>query len=157
MKLKSAVICLIALALLGIAVAVVMAENDIDEFRSCNHCGMDRKAYGYSRMMVAYENGSRVGVCSLHCAVTEMNGHKGSALKSLLVADRTSHEMIEAEKAFWVMGGGKRGVMTQNPKWAFATKDAAQAFVDSNGGKITNWDAALLAAREDAAPITRHR
>ncbi|MBC8018286.1 MAG: nitrous oxide reductase accessory protein NosL [Verrucomicrobia bacterium] len=157
MKLKYGAVCVIALVLLGITVAAVVAGNDIDEYRSCNHCGMDRKAYGYSRMMLTYENGSRVGVCSLHCAVTEMNGHKGSAVKTLLVADRTSHAMIEAEKAFWVVGGSKRGVMTQNPKWAFATKDAAQAFVDSNGGKITNWDAALLAAREDAAPITRHR
>jgi copper chaperone NosL len=157
MKLKNFAVCMLALALLGIAAAVVVAGNDIDEYRSCNYCGMDRKAYGYSRMLVNYENGSRTGVCSLHCAVTEMNGHKGSAVKSLLVADRNSHAMIDAEKAFWVVGGSKRGVMTQNPKWAFATKSAAQAFVDSNGGKITSWDSALLAAREDAAPITRHR
>jgi copper chaperone NosL len=151
MKLKYGAVCMLALALLGIAVAVVVAGNDIDEYRSCNYCGMDRKAYGYSRMMVIYENESRVGVCSLHCAVTEINEHKGSSIKSLLVADRSSRALIDAEKAFWVVGGSKRGVMTQNPKWAFATKDTAQSFVNSNGGKITSWDAALLAAREDAA------
>jgi len=157
MKMKYSAICMLALALLGIAAALVVAGNDIDEFRSCNYCGMDRKAYGYSRMMVTYENGSRKGVCSLHCAVTEMNEHKESAVTSLLVADRNSRALINAEKAFWVLGGNKRGVMTQNPKWAFETIEAAQSFVKSNGGKITSWEAALLAAREDAAPITRHR
>lgn len=151
MKLKHAVICLITLALLCITVAVVMAENDIDEFRSCNHCGMDRKIYGYSRMLIMYENGSRIGTCSLHCAVVEMNEHKAGAVKSLLVADRNSHVLIDAEKAFWVIGGSKRGVMTLKPKWAFATKDAAQSFVESKGGKIISWEAALLAARDDAA------
>jgi len=157
MKLKYGAICVIALALIIIAAAVVVAGNDIDEFRSCNYCGMDRKAYGYSRMIVAYDTGSQVGVCSLHCAVTGMEEHKGSAVKSLLVADRTSRTMIDAEKAFWVMGGSKRGVMTQNPKWAFATKDAAQSFVRSYGGTITSWDAVLLAAREDSMPRTNHR
>jgi nitrous oxide reductase accessory protein NosL len=156
MKLKYGVICVIALALVSIAVAAVVAGNDIDEHRSCSYCGMDRKVYGYSRMMVIYGNGSRVGVCSLHCAVTEMNEHKGNTVMSLLVADRNSHELIEAEKAFWVMGGSKRGVMTQNPKWAFATKEAAQSFVKSYGGKIVSWDAALMAAREDAKPQPHH-
>jgi nitrous oxide reductase accessory protein NosL len=157
MKLKYGAICFLVLVLLSIAVTVVVAGNDIDEYRSCSQCGMDRKAYGYSRMVITYDNGSRVGVCSLHCAVTEMNEHKVSAVKSLLVADRNSRALVEAEKAFWVVGGSKRGVMTQNPKWAFATKDAAQSFVNSNGGRITGWDAVLLAAREDAAPKSHLR
>lgn len=152
MKPKFGAICVLALILLGVAVAAVIAGNDIDEYRSCNYCGMDRKAFGYSRMMIIYENGSQVGVCSLHCAVTEMNEHKESKVKSLLVADRNSHAMIDAGTAFWVVGGSKRGVMTQNPKWAFATRDAAQEFVTSYGGKITSWEAALQAAHEDAAP-----
>ena len=157
MRLKYGAICAIVLALLGITVAMVVAENDIDEFRSCNNCGMDRKAYGYSRMVITYDNGSRVGVCSLHCAITELDEHKGVAVKSLLVADRNSRALVDAKKAFWVVGGSKRGVMTQNPKWAFATMDAAQTFVNSNGGKITGWDAALLAAREDATPKSHLR
>jgi nitrous oxide reductase accessory protein NosL len=136
---------------------MVVAGNDIDEYRSCNYCGMDRKAYGYSRIMVNYENGSQVGVCSLHCAVTEMEGHKERAVRSILVADRTSHEMIDAKKAVWVIGGKKRGVMTQNPTWAFTTQAAAQSFVATNGGTITSWDVVLPVAREDAMPTPRHR
>ena len=152
MQLKHGLVCVLALVLLGIAVAVVVAGNDIDEYRSCSNCGMDRKAYGYSRVLVNYKDGARVAVCSLHCAVTDIDASKGREVASVMVADRTSRSLLDAEKAFWVIGGRKRGVMTQRAKWAFATKDAAQSFVDSNGGKITDWDAALLAAHEDAAP-----
>lgn len=137
--------------LLSIAVALVAAGNDIDEYRSCSNCGMDRKAYGYSRMLVNYKDGTSVGTCSLHCAVTDIDTQKGRDAASLLVADRDTRSLISVEKAFWVIGGKKRGVMTQRAKWAFTTKEAAQSFVDAYGGKISDWDAVLLAAREDAA------
>jgi nitrous oxide reductase accessory protein NosL len=140
----------IAMIFLTISVAVIAAENDIDGYRSCSQCGMDRKAYGYSRMMVTFENDTRVGVCSLHCAVIAMNDRKERAATSLWVADRNSRVLINPEEAFWVVGGSKKGVMTQNPKWAFATKEAAQSFVTSYGGTLTNWETALLAARYDA-------
>jgi hypothetical protein len=107
-------------------------------------------------MTITYEDGSRAGVCSLHCAVAGIDGKK-SAVKSVMVADRITHEMVEAEKAFWVVGGSKRGVMTSNPKWAFETRAAAQTFIGSYGGTLSSWDAALQAAREDAAPGNHHR
>lgn len=151
MKLKHGVICFIAVALLGIVVSVVFAGNDIEEFRSCSNCGMDRKAYGYSRMVVNYKDGSKAGVCSLHCAVTDIDANKQREAASVMVADRDTRLLIDAEKAVWVLGGRKRGVMTQRAKWAFATQKAAQAFVDSNGGQVINWNTALRAAREDAA------
>lgn len=150
MRLNQGTNIILLLILFCLCAAVGMAGNDIDQFRSCGYCGMDRKAYGYSRMTITYEDGSRAGVCSLHCAVTEIDGKK-SAVKSLMVADRTTHEMVEAEKAFWVMGGRKRGVMTPNPKWAFATKDAAHAFMNTNGGVLSPWDTVRDAARKETA------
>jgi len=111
---------------------------------------MDRKAFDFSRMLIVYVDGSQSGVCSLNCAVTELNEHKEKKVKSLLVADRDTHQLVDAEKAYWVMGGKKRGVMTQRPKWAFATLTAAQAFVDANGGTVFPWADVLAAARKDA-------
>jgi len=137
------------LALLLITGAAAYAQEDISEHRNCAHCGMDRKAYGYSRMLIVYDDGSKVGVCSLHCAVVELDA-SGRKVKSLLVADRDTKSLTEAEMAVWVIGGKKRGVMTQRPKWAFIAKAAAQAFVDSNGGTIVSWADVLAAAREDA-------
>jgi len=147
-------ISLIVLTLLLIVGSAAYAQDDISEHRNCVQCGMDRKAYGYSRMLIVYEDGSKVGVCSLHCAVVELNA-SGRKLKSLLVADRNTRSLIDAESAVWVMGGKKKGVMTQRPKWAFSDKAAAQDFVGSNGGTIVSWDDVLAAAREDANLISR--
>jgi nitrous oxide reductase accessory protein NosL len=126
-----------------------VAGDDINTHRSCAFCGMDRKAYGYSRMLIQYENGGSVGVCSLHCAVVELDANKGRAVKTLFVADRDSRMLIDAEKAVWVMGGKKPGVMTQRPKWAFASSTGAGAFIDAYGGKIVTWSEAFAAAREE--------
>ena len=149
MRRGKVVICHIVLTLLLMAGAAAYAQEDISEHRNCAHCGMDRKAYGYSRMLIVYEDGQKVGVCSLHCAVVELNA-SGRKVKSLQVADRDTRSLIDAETAVWVIGGKKRGVMTQRPKWAFSTKTAAQAFIDSNGGTIVSWADVLAAAREDA-------
>lgn len=153
MKLKNGFFCLLALALLAIAAAVTAAESDIDEFRSCSQCGMDRKVFGYSRMLVIYKDGGKAGVCSLHCAVVETSASKGKEVASLLVADRSSRELIAAEKAFWVMGGKKRGVMTSLPKWAFARKEDADKFMKENGGNPTPFDHVMTAAKKEASEM----
>jgi copper chaperone NosL len=130
------------------------ADTDIDRDRDCKHCGMDRKAYGYSRMLVEYKDGKKVGTCSLHCVVTELNSKSGEVI-SFKAADRNTRQLIDAEKAVWVIGGSKRGVMTMRAKWAFTTREAAKIFVDEYGGTITTWSEALAAAKEDAAPMPR--
>jgi nitrous oxide reductase accessory protein NosL len=131
------------------------ADTDIDQLRDCNQCGMDRKAYGYSRMLVEYKNGAAVGTCSLHCVVTELKSKNQREVASFKVADRDTHTLIDAEKAIWVIGGKKRGVMTMRAKWAFATQASAQHFIAEYGGKIATWSEALAAAQEDAAPKAR--
>jgi nitrous oxide reductase accessory protein NosL len=145
------IIAIQTLMLLCATETTVLAQLDINDHRSCGNCGMDRKAYGFSRMVVQYEDGAVVGTCSLHCAVIEIDANPGKAVKSLLVADRDSRILLDAEKAFWVMGGRKRGVMTEQPKWAFQSKEAAEVFIRAYGGKIVTWAEALTAAREDAA------
>jgi nitrous oxide reductase accessory protein NosL len=126
-------------------------QEDVARLRECSYCGMDRKAYGYSRALVRYRDGSEAGVCSLHCAVTELDAHPEKQLEALLVADRDSHELIDSATATWVMGGRKRAVMAARPKWAFATPEAAAAFVRGSGGEVITWPQALAAAREDVA------
>ena len=149
------VVVILALVLLCTARTNVFAQDDINDHRSCVNCGMDRKAYGYSRMLIQYEDGSALGVCSLHCAVVELDADPGHKVKTLLVADRDTRTLINAEQAHWVMGGGKRGVMTQQPKWAFQSKNGAEAFIKTNGGKLVTWAEALAAAREEAARASR--
>jgi len=141
--------------LFSVAGTTVSAQSDIDDHRDCVYCGMDRKAYGFSRMLIHYEDGAMVGTCSLHCAVVELDANAKRAVKSILVADRDSRSLLEAEKAVWVMGGKKRGVMTELPTWAFQSREGAEAFIKANGGKIVTWAEALAAAREEGARKSR--
>ena len=130
----------------GAAVAAGKVENP----PSCQQCGMDREFFAQSRMLIVYADGSSAGECSLNCAVVEMKQNRGKKVKSLLVADYNTKELLEASTAAWVVGGRKGGVMTSEAKWAFAGKEAAQKFVWENGGKVTTFDEALdLAIKEN--------
>ena len=59
------------------------------------------------------------------------------------------------EKAVWVIGGSKMGVMTKNAKWAFGKTEEANAFVTANGGNISTFDQAVKAAYEDMYADTK--
>ncbi len=148
---KNAALILLITILLSFMGTSGLAQSDIDCHRDCVNCGMDRKAYGYSRMLIQYDDGLEVGVCSLHCALVEMDAHKDRRLKALFVADRNTRMLIDVEKAVWVLGGKKVGVMTRRAKWAFESNDAADKFIQSYGGNIITWNEALAAARDDAA------
>ncbi len=140
---------ILTVSLLSIDGTDAFAQKDVEDHRSCSYCGMDRKAYGFSRMLIQYNDGTMAGVCSLHCAVAEIDAHQDHAVKTLLVADRDSRVLIDAEKAIWVMGGKKHGVMTQLPKWAFQSKADAKAFIKTNGGEIVSLSEAVSAARRE--------
>jgi len=71
------------------------------------------------------------------------------------VGDYGKKHLIDAEKAFWVIGGSKPGVMTKNAKWAFADKKDAEKFVQTNGGRLATFDEALQASYQDLGNDTR--
>ncbi len=141
---------LAAMAVLGPGTG--LAQEDIDRHRDCAGCGMDRKAYGYSRMLIRFGDGSEVGVCSLRCAVVELDRNPRREPAALEVADRDTRRLIDAQTAVWVVGGRKPGVMTKLPKWAFATAAGAEKFVKANGGAVVPFAKAVAAAREELAP-----
>jgi nitrous oxide reductase accessory protein NosL len=76
----------------------------------------------------------------------ELQENKEKPVRSLMVADYTTKELIDARKATWVVGGKKKGVMTAQAKWAFAKEVDAQRFVEDNGGVVNTFDQALHAA-----------
>lgn len=139
------------LALLCSARVAFSTQDDIEQHRSCTVCGMDRKAYGFSRMLIRFEDGESAGVCSLHCAVIALNAQPSRKVASLLAADRDTREMIDAETAVWVLGGKKSGVMTRVPKWAFRSEIGAENFIRAYGGAMMPWAEVLMAAREELA------
>ncbi len=127
--------------------AVVFA--DTKKFPSCKYCGMDREKFGHSRMLIEYEDGTSQGTCSLHCLAVELALNIDKTPKTILVGDHNSKTLVEAEKAFWVIGGNKMGVMTKRAKWAFARKEDAEKFKSENGGDIASFEQAVKASYED--------
>ena len=148
---KTRIFCglLVVMFLLTGIVAYGQALPDVQAHKNCKYCGMDREKFAHSRMLIEYEDGSSVGACSIHCVAVDLAQALDKKPKAILVADYNKKDLIDAEKAFWVIGGKKPGVMTKTAKWAFADKKDAEAFIKENGGKLANFDDAMKASYED--------
>ncbi|MCK8600795.1 nitrous oxide reductase accessory protein NosL [Desulfoferrobacter suflitae] len=116
---------------------------------SCRYCGMMKAKFGYSWMVIDYNDGTQSEVCSIHCAALDMALNTGKTPKAIAVGDYNTQEPIDAEKAYWVIGGNKPGVMTARAKWAFAGKEAADKFINEHGGELATFDDAVKASFED--------
>jgi hypothetical protein len=127
----------------------VFAEDDLHMEPSCKFCGMDRTKFAHSRMFVKYDDASTRGTCSLHCLAIELALNIDKAPVSIQVGDFNSKNLIDAEKASWVIGGNKPGVMTKQAKWAFEKKADAEKFIAENGGVLASFDEAIKAAYTD--------
>ena len=141
----------VAAALLAVA-GVARADHhlaDAKDAPSCKYCGMDRARFASSRMVIEYDDGSKVSTCSLHCAAVELVNQIDKTPTAIKVGDASTQVLVDAEKAVWVLGGSKPGVMTKRAKWAFADRAAADAFVKENGGTILSFEDAVKAAYED--------
>jgi nitrous oxide reductase accessory protein NosL len=135
----------------------VMAQtgDDLKTHKDCKYCGMDRGQFSHSRVLIEYEDGAVVGLCSLHCAALDFANTIDRSPKSIKVGDYATRELIDAEKAVWVIGGGKPGVMSKRAKWAFAKKEEAEVFLKGNGGKAASFEEAMRAAYEDMYEDTK--
>ena len=132
----------------------VMAD-DIARHPDCAYCGMDRKKYAYSRALLRYRDGTEVGLCSIHCAGLDLALHPEKQVARILVGAYDSGKLLDVEKAVWVLGGSKYGVMSLRGKWAFETRDAAAAFMRDFGGGPSDFGAVMRAAYEDMWEIIR--
>ncbi|OPY81609.1 MAG: NosL [Syntrophorhabdus sp. PtaU1.Bin153] len=142
------------LFVLGLAFSAIAAD-DVKAFPSCKYCGMSRDQFSHSRMLIVYDDGTQFGACSLHCAAVDLSINLDKTPKSIHVGDYVTKQLIDAEKAFWVIGGAKPGVMTKRAKWAFEKKTDAEAFVKSNGGNPATFDEAMKASYEDMYSDTK--
>ena len=142
---------LLVIALIGMSGQFVFAEEetDIQKYPACTYCGMDRQQFAKSRMLVTYADGSAVGTCSIHCMAVELSLSINKTPQSIQVGDYNQKNLIDAEKAFWVIGGNVPGVMTKTGKWAFANKADAESFIAANGGKPAVFEEAIKVSYED--------
>jgi copper chaperone NosL len=127
--------------------------NDIDKYAKCPYCGMDRKQYHHSRMLIQYSDDLPDGTCSLHCAAISLSLNVDREPKALWVGDNAVpgdvKPLVEVDKATFLVGSKLPGVMTANSKVAYGTEEAARAAQATNGGELVKFDQALLIAYTD--------
>ena len=144
-----------AILVLSGAAALAQVADDIQKYPDCKYCGMDRQKFAHSRMLIDYSDGSGLGVCSIHCAAVDLAQNIDKDPNVILVADLQSKKLIDAEKAYWVIGGTKPGVMTKRAKWAFEKKETADQFIKDSGGAPADFDQAIKASYEDMYADTK--
>ena len=127
--------------------------NDIEKYAKCPYCGMDRKQYHHSRMLVQYSDDLADGTCSLHCTAISLSLNVDREPKAIWVGDNAApgdvKPLVEVDKATFLIGSKIPGVMTANSKVAYGTEDAAKAAQAAQGGELAKFDQALLAAYTD--------
>ncbi len=153
MRIKS---CLLVAAFIAGMSGNLMAYEDIQHHPKCKYSGMDREKFAHSRILVVYDDGSSVGTGSLRCASIDLAINFTRKVKSMKAGDYKTKNLIDAGKAYWVIGGKVKGVMTKNPKWAFEKKEDAQAFINENGGTLTSFDTALKTTYNDMMSDTSY-
>jgi nitrous oxide reductase accessory protein NosL len=130
-------------------------ENDIEKYPKCPYCGMDRRQFHHSRMLVHYSDDIADGTCSLHCAAISLSLNIDREPKAIYVGDNAAaaevKPLVEVGKASFLIGSQIKGVMTRRSKVAYGNPEAAKAAQAQHGGEIGDFDKALLAAHTDMA------
>ena len=146
---RSSMYLLAAVCLMFVGSAFAQTRDDIHLHKECKYCGMDRGMFDFTRMLIEYDDGTTVALCSMHCAAVDLANNIDKMPKAIKVGDFNSKDLIDAEKASWVIGGEKPGVMSKRGKWAFAKREDAEAFSKKNGGSLADFETAMKAAYED--------
>ena len=116
---------------------------------ACIYCGMYKAKFGYSWVVIVHEDSTRAELCSIHCAAIHFALHTHQTIDAITVGDYFTARQIDADKAHWVIGGDKLGVMTSRAKWAFETREAAAKFITEQGGQPAVFKEVIKAAFED--------
>lgn len=114
----------------------------------CNVCGMDLVKFYKTSHAVEFKNGHKEQYCSLHC-FANINKKFGKLIKKVQVVNTKTLELIDAKKAFYVVGSSVKGTMSMTSKYAFLSKKDALKFQKEHGGEIKTFDEALKIATAD--------
>ncbi|TAL16339.1 NosL family protein [bacterium] len=139
----------IVLILFSASFALAEGRPDIEKGPSCELCEMSRDKFSHSRAVIEWEDGTETSLCSLNCVAAKLDPAPALKVKRIMVADYDTKELVDASKAFWVAGGSERGVMTKEPKWAFASDEGADNFIKSHGGEKITYEEAMKRAMQD--------
>ena len=125
--------------------ATLVKTDSSKEF--CNVCGMHLTKYYKTNHISEFKNGHKEQYCSIHCQA-QIHEDYQDKIKSIEVVDTNSLKLIDAKKAFYVVGSSKEGTMSPISKYAFSTKEEALGFQKKFGGEVHNFEETLKIAKD---------
>jgi copper chaperone NosL len=125
--------------------ATLVKSDSSKEF--CNVCGMHLVKHYKTNHTAEFKNGHKEQYCSLHC-LTDVHKNYEDKIKEIQVVDTNSSKLIDAKKAFYVVGSSKEGTMSSVSEYAFSKKDEAEKFQKEFGGTVYTFDESLKLTKE---------
>ena len=126
----------------------------------CPVCGMSIKKFYKTSHTSKLHNDTKRQYCSIRCLTVDMKEY-GIKNDDIKVIDVQNQKLIDAKKAFYVVGSKVRGTMTKVSKLAFENKDDAIKFTKKYKGKIVDFNIALDMAKKslkkDIAMINKRK
>lgn len=124
--------------------------NDIEKYRKCPYCGMDRKMWNHSRHLIHYSDDMIDPTCSIHCAAISLSLNLDRNPKAIYAADFGSSKkikpLINVDDAAYLVGSNLKGTMTARSKMAFARTPALDDAMAEYGGETGDFNYALTEA-----------
>ena len=123
--------------------AVVHAE----EQKWCPLCSMNLKMFWKTSQWLTLSDGKTTGYCSIHCA-SKVYQKRPTHIDQWEVADYDMKTLINAHRAYFLIGSDLPGTMTPVSKLGFASVNVAKSYQKEHGGSIGSLDDALTRAIE---------
>jgi nitrous oxide reductase accessory protein NosL len=104
----------------------------------CQICGMWIDQYRHTRHVFIAKDTTQIMFCNLPCAVRYLKTHSAE-MQELQVADYLSAELTDSALAFYLVESDAPPVMSNTSIIAFASREQAEKFQQSHGGRILNF------------------
>lgn len=144
--------------------------DELSKYPRCRYCGMERAKFSHTRHLLVYDDDSVEGTCSLHCAAISLSLNMDRGPKAIYAGDAGSKApikpLVPVDRAHYVLDPSRTGTMTKKSKFAYASREAAEAAAAGDaaakaGARVVGFDAALTAAylgmAEDTVMLRKRR
>lgn len=140
-------------------------EGDIEKYKKCPYCGMDRQEHNKTRMLVQYSDDLSDGVCSIHCLALSLGVNIDREPKNIWGPDFAAtvepRPLVPVDQLTYLIGADLKHAMTKKSKHSFASLDVAKEFQAKHGGNLAKFEDALresyLGMADDVAQIRKNR
>jgi hypothetical protein len=125
----------------------LLAAVHAEEQKWCPVCSMNLKMFWKTTHWLTSSDGKTTGYCSIHCA-SKISQKMPTDIDRWEVADYDMKTLINAHRAYFLIGSDLPGTMTPVSKLGFASQDVAKNYQKEHGGTIGSLEDALTRAIE---------